>query len=90
MTPMVTESASPAPSENVGDSCAILDQMQASLSTAVADLVANPDLATAFETEFDNQVVLLTDLVSSLQGDSAEQQQLRWILMPHCLQKMKP
>jgi|TARA_B110000285_G_scaffold91937_1_gene105277 hypothetical protein len=77
VTPMVTESASPAPSENVGDSCAILDQMQASLSTAVADLVTNPDLVTAFETEFDNQVVLLTDLVSSLQGESAEQQQLR-------------
>lgn len=51
--------------------------MQASFSTAVADLVTNPDLVTAFETEFDNQVVLLTDLVSSLQGDSAEQQQLR-------------
>ena len=77
ITPTATESAGPVPSENVGDSCAILDQMQASLSTAVADLVTNPDLVTAFETEFDNQVVLLTDLVSSLQGDSAEQQQLR-------------
>ena len=74
---MVTESASPAPSESVGDPCAVLDQMQASLSTAVAGLVANPDLVTAFETEFDNQVALLNDLVSSLQGDSADQQQLQ-------------
>ena len=77
ITPTVTESASPVPGENVGDPCAVLDQMQASLSTAVVDLLANPDLATAFETEFDNQVALLNDLVSSLQGDSTEQQQLQ-------------
>ena len=77
ITPTVTESASPVPSENVGDPCAVLDQMQASLSKAVVDLLANPDLATAFETEFDNQVALLNDLVSSLQGDPTEQQQLQ-------------
>ncbi|MGB4734714.1 MAG: hypothetical protein WBH19_10125 [Candidatus Nanopelagicales bacterium] len=77
MTPTATESAGPVPSENSGDPCAVLDKMQASLSTAVVDLIANPDLATAFETEFDNQVALLNDLVSSLQGDSAEQQQLQ-------------
>ena len=66
ITPTATESASPVPSENSGDPCAVLDKMQASLSTAVVDLIANPDLATAFETEFDNQVALLNDLVSSL------------------------
>ena len=77
ITPTATESAGPVPSENSGDPCAVLDKMQASLSTAVVDLIANPDLATAFETEFDNQVALLNDLVSSLQGDSAEQQQLQ-------------
>ncbi len=77
MTPMVTESASPSPSEIINDSCAVLDQMQTSLSTAVTDLVTNPDLVTAFEKEFDNQVALLDDLIVSLQGDSAEAQQLQ-------------
>lgn len=75
MTPMATQSASPQPS--VSDSCAVLEQMQVSLSTAVSDLIANPDLVTEFETEIDNQVVLLHDLVSSLQGDSVEGQQLQ-------------
>lgn len=75
MTPMVTQSASPQPS--VSDSCAVLEQMQVSLSTAVSDLIANPDLVTEFETEIDNQVALLNDLVSSLQGDSVEGQQLQ-------------
>ena len=75
MTPMATQSASPQPS--VSDSCAVLEQMQVSLSTAVSDLIANPDLVTEFETEIDNQVVLLNDLVSSLQGDSVEGQQLQ-------------
>jgi hypothetical protein len=51
--------------------------MQVSLSTAVSDLIANPDLVTEFETEIDNQVALLNDLVSSLQGDSVEGQQLQ-------------
>ena len=75
MTPMVTQSASPQPS--VSDSCAALEQMQVSLSTAVSDLIANPDLVTEFETEIDNQVALLNDLVSSLQGDSVEGRQLQ-------------
>ena len=75
MTPMATQSASPQPS--VSDSCAVLEQMQVSLSTAVSDLIANPDLVTEFETEIDNQVALLNDLVSSLQGDSVEGQQLQ-------------
>ncbi len=72
---MATQSASPQPS--VSDSCAVLEQMQVSLSTAVSDLIANPDLVTEFETEIDNQVALLNDLVSSLQGDSVEGQQLQ-------------
>ena len=59
MTPMVSESATPTQSEIASDPCVVLDQMQASLSTAVADLVANPDLVTAFEKEFDNQVAFL-------------------------------
>jgi len=75
MTPMATQSASPQPS--VSDSCAVLEQMQVSLSTAVSDLIANPDLVTEFETEIDNQVALLNGLVSSLQGDSVEGQQLQ-------------
>lgn len=67
------------PQDNVGtsDACAVIDQMQLSLSTAVTDLIANPDLVTAFDTEFDNQVALLVNLVESLQGDSPEQQQLQ-------------
>ena len=72
---MATQSASPQPS--VSDSCAVLEQMQVSLSTAVSDLIANPDLVTEFETEIDNQVALLNGLVSSLQGDSVEGQQLQ-------------
>lgn len=59
------------------DPCDVLDQMQSSLSTAVTDLIANPDLVTAFDTEFDNQVVLINDLVESLQGETAEQQKLQ-------------
>jgi hypothetical protein len=51
--------------------------MQLSLSTAVTDLVANPDLVAAFGSEFDNQVALLNDLVESLQGDSPGQQNLQ-------------
>ena len=77
ITPMVTESATPTQSEIASDPCAVLDQMQASLSTAVADLAANPDLVTAFEKEFDNQVAFLDDLIASFQGDSAEQQKLQ-------------
>ncbi len=77
MTPMVTESVSPQASASSSDSCAVLDQMQSSLSTAVTDLIANPDLVTAFEKEFDNQVGLLDDLVASMQGDSGEAQQLQ-------------
>ncbi len=77
VTPMVTESANPSPSEIINDSCAVLEQMQTSLSTEVTDLVTNPDLVTAFEKEFNNQVVLLDDLIVSLQGDSAEAQQLQ-------------
>ncbi len=61
MTPIVTKSASPSPSEIINDSCAVLNQMQTSLSTAVTGLVTNPDLVTAFEKELDNQVVLLND-----------------------------
>jgi hypothetical protein len=73
MTPTVSKSATPAPAESAGDPCAVLYQMQASLSTAITDLVANPDLVTVFESEFDNQVALLEDLIESLQGESAEQ-----------------
>lgn len=76
-TPMVTKSASPAPSESISDPCAVLDQMQASLSTAFEELFANPDPVTAFEAEFDNQITLVDSLMDSLQGDSAEQQQLQ-------------
>lgn len=72
-----TESASPQANSGTSDACAVLDQMQLSLSTAVTDLIVNPDLVTAFQTEFDNQVTLLNDLVESLQGDSPEQQRLQ-------------
>jgi len=51
--------------------------MQSSLSTAVSELMANPDLATAFEAEFDKQAALLLDLISSLHGDSVEGQKLQ-------------
>jgi hypothetical protein len=71
------ESASPQGNTGASDACAVLDQMQLSLSTAVTDLIANPDLVTAFNAEFDNQVALLNDLVESLQGDSPEQQKLQ-------------
>lgn len=74
---MASESAVPQLSESMKDPCEVLDEMQLSLSTAVGDLVANPDLSTAFEAEFENQVALLNDLIGSLQGDSAEQQQLQ-------------
>ncbi len=71
------ESANPQSSAAASDACAVLDQMQSSLSTAVTDLIANPDLVSTFDTEFDNQVVLLNDLIESLQGDSAEQQKFQ-------------
>jgi len=71
------ESANPQGRSDTSDACAVLDQMQLSLSTAVTDLVANPDLVAAFGAEFDNQVALLNDLVESLQGDSLEQQNLQ-------------
>lgn len=51
--------------------------MQLSLSTAVTDLVANPDLVSTFDAEFAKQVALLNDLINSLQGDSPEQQKLQ-------------
>jgi hypothetical protein len=73
-SPMASESASPEVNTATNDACAVIDQMQLSLSTAVTDLIANPDLVTAFNTEFDNQVALLNDLVESLQGGSPEQQ----------------
>lgn len=76
-TDTTVESTSPQGNEDTGDACAVIDQMQLSLSTAVTDLIANPDLVTAFDTEFDNQVALLKDLVESLQGDSLEQQKLQ-------------
>lgn len=62
---------------SANDSCAVLDDMQSSLSTAVTDLIAQPNLVTAFEKEFDNQVAFLNDLVASMQGDSPEAQQLQ-------------
>jgi hypothetical protein len=43
----------------------------------VTDLIAKPDLVSAFSSEFDNQVILLNDLVQSLQGDTAEQQKFQ-------------
>lgn len=76
-TDMAVESASPQGNADTNDACAVIDQMQLSLSTAVTDLIANPDLVTAFDTEFDNQVALLNDLVESLQGDTLGQQQLQ-------------
>ena len=77
VTDMAVESANPQTSVEISDACRVLEQMQSSLSTAVTDLVANPDLVTVFNAEFDNQVVLLNDLIESLQGDTAEQQKLR-------------
>jgi len=77
LTPTVGASSSPESRVGAHDSCAVLDQMQSSLSTAVSELVANPDLATAFEAEFDKQVVLLFDLISSLHGDMVKGQQLQ-------------
>jgi TRAP-type mannitol/chloroaromatic compound transport system substrate-binding protein len=77
MTPTVTKSASPDASVNRSESCAVLDQMQSSLSTAVTDLIADPDLVVAFEKEFDNQLASLDDLTASLQGGSAEQIKLQ-------------
>ena len=76
-TDTTIESTSPEESTGTSDACAVIDQMQLSLSTALTDLVANPDLVSAFNTEFDNQVALLNDLVESLQGDSPEQQKLQ-------------
>ena len=61
------EPANPEPSTNTSEACAVIDQMQSSLSTAVTDLVENPDFVTAFNAEFDNQVVLLIKLIESLQ-----------------------
>lgn len=74
---MVSESGSPQVGGSANDSCAVLDDMQSSLSTAVTDLIAQPNLVTAFEKEFDNQVAFLNDLVASMQGDSPEAQQLQ-------------
>lgn len=74
---VATESANPQGNSGISDACAVLDQMQLSLSTAVTDLVANPDLGAAFGAEFDNQVALLLDLVEALQDDSSEQQKLQ-------------
>lgn|GEM_PF-321427 len=71
------EPSNPQPSAESSDACAVLDQMQSSLTTAVTDLIAKPDLVSAFSSEFDNQVILLNDLVESLQGDTAEQQELQ-------------
>ncbi len=71
------EPSNPQSSAAASDPCDVLDQMQSSLSSAVTDLIANPDLVSAFSSEFDNQVVLLNDLVESLQGDTAEQQKFR-------------
>jgi len=76
-TETAVEPANPQSSAEESDACAVLDQMQTSLSTAVTELVANPDLVSSFNSEFDNQVVLLNDLVESLQGDTAEQQKFR-------------
>jgi hypothetical protein len=76
-TETAVEPANPQSSAEESDVCAVLDQMQLSLSTAVTDLAANPDLVSAFNSEFDNQVVLLNDLVDSLQGDTAEQQKFQ-------------
>jgi hypothetical protein len=76
-TDTAVEPSNPQSSVVASDPCDVLDQMQASLSTAVTDLIANPDLVTAFETEFDNQVILLNDLIESLQGDTAEQKKLQ-------------
>jgi hypothetical protein len=76
-TDTTIESTSPEESTGTSDACAVIDQMQLSLSTALTDLVANPDLVSAFNTEFDNQVALLNDLVESLQGESPEQQKLQ-------------
>ena len=73
-TETAVEPANPQSSAESSDTCAVLDQMQLSLSTAVTDLADNPDLVSAFNSEFDNQVVLLNDLVESLRGDTAEQQ----------------
>ena len=71
------ETSNPQSSAESSDACAVLDQMQSSLTTAVTDLIANPDLVSAFSSEFDNQVILLNDLVESLEGDTAEQQKLQ-------------
>lgn len=76
-TDTAVEPSNPQSSVVASDPCDVLDQMQSSLSTAVTDLIANPDLVTAFETEFDNQVVLLNELIEALQGDTAEQQKLQ-------------
>lgn len=76
-TDMPVESASPQGNTDTKDACSVLEEMQLSLSNAVTDLIANPDLVAAFDREFDNQVALLNDLVESLQGDSPEQQKLQ-------------
>jgi hypothetical protein len=76
-TDTAVEPSNPQSTAAASDPCAVLDQMQSSLSTAVTDLIANPDLVSAFSSEFDNQVVLLNDLVESLQSDTAEQQKLQ-------------
>ncbi len=77
LTPTVSASSDPQSRVSAQDSCVVLDQMQSSLSTAVSELMANPDLATAFEAEFDKQATLLLDLISSLHGDSVEGQKLQ-------------
>lgn len=66
ITYMITEPASPQPTVSLSDSCDAHDQMQLSLSTAVSNLITNPDLVTAFESEFENQVALLNELIASL------------------------
>jgi hypothetical protein len=76
-TDMAIEPANPQSSVAISDACIVLEQMQSSLSSAVTDLIANPDLVSAFNAEFNNQVVLLNDLVESLQGGTAEQQKLQ-------------
>jgi hypothetical protein len=76
-TDTAVESASPQGNTDTKDACSIIEEMQLSLSTAVAGLIANPDLVTAFDSEFNNQIALLNDLIESLQGDSMEQQQLQ-------------
>ena len=76
-TDTAVEPSNPQSSAAASDACAVLDQMQSSLSTAVTDLIANPDLVSAFNSEFDNQVILLNELGKSLQGNTAEQQKFQ-------------